>query len=41
MKKFTSLITLIILASLACIAGAAEKPKITIYTSMYEDIGDD
>lgn len=39
MKKFTAIIlTLTILASLACAACAAEKPKITIYTSMYEDV---
>ena len=39
MKRFTVfLIALVILSSISFIAWASEKPKITIYTSMYEDI---
>lgn len=36
MKKFIA--SLVVVLSLSCGALAAEKPKITIYTSMYEDI---
>lgn len=39
MKKITVfLLAFIVLSSLSCSAGAGEQPKITIYTSMYEDI---
>ena len=39
MKKFAVfLIALSILSALSYAAGAAEKPRITIYTSMYEDV---
>ena len=39
MKKFAMfLFTAALVLSLACASGAADKPKVTIYTSMYEDI---
>ncbi|MBQ3693237.1 MAG: iron(III)-binding protein, partial [Synergistaceae bacterium] len=39
MKKFMMImISLVVLVSLSCVSFAADKPKVTIYTSMYEDI---
>lgn len=39
MKKFMMILAaLVILASLSCVSFAADKPQITIYTSMYEDV---
>ena len=39
MKKFMMImISLVVLVSLSCVSFAADKPKITNYTSMYEDI---
>ena len=36
MKKLAAVIAIVL--ALSCMASAADKPKITIYTSMYEDI---
>ncbi|MBR0075337.1 MAG: hypothetical protein IJP96_06255 [Synergistaceae bacterium] len=36
MKKL--IFTLILAISFSSLAGAAEKPKVVIYTSMYEDV---
>lgn len=38
MKKLTAITALILALSFVCSASAADKPKVTIYTSMYEDI---
>lgn len=39
MKKFMIILTaLVILASVSCVSFGADKPKVTIYTSMYEDV---
>ncbi|MBQ3395646.1 MAG: ABC transporter substrate-binding protein [Synergistaceae bacterium] len=39
MKKFMMImISLVVLVSLSCVSFAVDKPKVTIYTSMYEDI---
>ena len=39
MKKFMMILTaIVILVSLSSVSFAADKPKITIYTSMYEDV---
>ena len=38
MKKLAMVLVAALVLSCACMAGAADKPKVTIYTSMYEDI---